>query len=307
MYAGHTASCHNPWMLVTPLPGTDRDHLIATLESAHSKVANLQGPYQGPAYSRLVSYLRWATDSARRLRNLIRPEDVTRLVLTRRHDALLSGAAAGLAGSHQEGFLNDLVSLELEERVADLAAAVGELHRRKERWDSAGVFVVADSSVYIQHDSKLLEWDFRALCGVREERIHLLFPMVVVDELDGLKQSKERERRWRAAYTLAVLERHLLPGLTSAVIKEADYAPLDSGGIPSGEVSVEILYDPPGHMRLPINDDEIVDRAVTAQLLAGRSVRLLTYDTGQAMRARAAGLQVLKLRPTAETEPEPTK
>lgn len=294
-------------MLVTPLPGTDRDHLLETLELAHSKVGNLQGPFQGPAYSRLVVYLRWATESARRLRNLIRPEDLTRLVLTRRHDALLSGAAAGLAGSHQEAFLNDLVSLELEERVADFAEAVAELRRRKSRWNAADVFVVADSSVFIQHDSKLLEWDFRTLCGVREERIHLVFPMVVVDELDSLKQNKERERRWRAAYTLAVLERHLTSGLSSAVIKEADYTPLDSGGIPSGEVSVEILYDPPGHVRLPINDDEIVDRAVTVQLLAGRSVRLLTYDTGQAMRARAAGLTVIKLRPAAETEPEPVR
>ena len=67
-----------------------------------------------------------------------------------------------------------------------------------------------------------------------------------------------------------------------------------------------MLYDPPGHARLPINDDEIVDRALTVQLLAGRPVRLLTYDTGQAMRARAAGLTAVKLRAAAEAEPEPS-
>lgn len=292
-------------MLVTPLPGTDPDHLIETLDAVRLEVGNLQGPFEGPAYGRLVRYLRWATSAARRLRHLIRPEDLTRLVLTRRHDALLSGAAGGLAGSHQEAFLNDLVSLELEERVADLDEAVDALKRRKDRWDAAGVLVVADSSVYIEHASKLLEWDFRALCGVREEPIHLLVPMVIVDELDGLKQIKDRHRRWRAAYTLAVLEEHLKPGLSSAVIKEEDYSPLDPGGIPSGRVSVEILYDPPGHVRLPINDDEIVDRAVAVQLLAGRSVRLLTYDTGQAMRGRAVGLAVHKLRHPAEDETEP--
>lgn len=294
-------------MLVTPLPGADRDHLLETLSAVQIEVGNLQGPFNGPAYGRLVAYLRWATSAARRLRNLVRPEDVTRLVLTRRHDALLSGAAAGLAGSHQEAFLNDLVSLELEERVADLNEAVAELRQRKDRWGGAGIFVVADSSAYIQHETKLLEWDFRKLCGVREEPIHLLVPMVIVDELDGLKQTKERERRWRAAYTLAVFEKHLTAGLSSAVIKDEDYSPLDSGGIPSGQVSVEVLYDPPGHVRLPINDDEIVDRAVAVQLLAGRSVRLLTYDTGQAMRARAAGLHVIKLRHPAEDEAEPVR
>ncbi|MFJ3601947.1 PIN domain-containing protein [Streptomyces anulatus] len=292
-------------MLVTPLPGTNRDHLIATLDSARNKVDNLRGGFTGPAYSRLVQYLRWASDSARLLRNLIRPADLTRLVLTRRYDALLSGAASGLAGSQQEGFLNDLISLELDERVTDLADAVAILKQRAQDWDRAGVLVVADSSVYIQHGSMLLDWDFQSLCGVREEAVHLLFPMAVVDELDGLKQDKDKHRRWRAGYTLAVLERHLTTGVGHAGIKEPDYSAIESGGIPSGGVSVEILYDPPGHSRLPIADDEIVDRAVTVQLVAGRQVRLLTYDTGQAMRARAAGLNVRKLRPAAETEPEP--
>lgn len=292
-------------MLVTPLPGTDRDHLIATLDSVKNKADNLRGGFSGPAYSRLVQYLRWVTDSARLLRNLIRPADLTRLVLTSRYDALLSGGASGLAGSHQEAFLNDLVSLELQERVTDLGEAATVLKRRVEDWDRAGVLVVADSSVYIQHASMLLDWDFQSLCGVREEPVHLLFPMAVIDELDGLKQDKDKHRRWRAGYTLAVLERHLTTGVGHAAIKEPDHSAIESGGIPSGRVSVEVLYDPPGHSRLPITDDEIVDRAVTVQLVAGRPVRLLTYDTGQAMRARAAGLDVRKLRPAAETEPEP--
>ena len=57
---------------------------------------------------------------------------------------------------------------------------------------------------------------------------------------------------------------------------------------------MELLFDPSGHVRLPRADDEIVDRALTVQTLAGRPVRLLTYDTGQSTRARAAGLSVHK-------------
>ncbi|MEU5335569.1 PIN domain-containing protein [Streptomyces asoensis] len=294
-------------MLVKPLPGTVRDNLVKTLIGEHTKVANLQGPFQGPAYGRLVAYLRWASQAARMLGSVVSPADVNRLVLTRRYDALLSGASGGLAGTHQEGFLNDLITLELEERVADFDKALKDLEKTAARWGNVGVLVVADSSVYIQHATKLLEWDFQELCTVREESVHLLVPMVVVDELDGIKQTKEKDRRWRAGYTLAVLERHLQAGRDRAVIREADFSPLDTGGIPCGVVSVEVLYDPPAHTRLPINDDEIVDRAVTVQLLAGRPVRLITYDTGQAMRARAAGLDVVKLRPAAETEPEPAK
>jgi hypothetical protein len=29
-------------------------------------------------------------------------------------------------------------------------------------------------------------------------------------------------------------------------------------------MTVEVLLDPPGHARLPINDDEIIDRALAA-------------------------------------------
>lgn len=51
-----------------------------------------------------------------------------------------------------------------------------------------------------------------------------------------------------------------------------------------------MLFDLPGHVRLAINDDEIVDRALSVQILSGKDVTFLTYDTNQALRARHAGL-----------------
>jgi hypothetical protein len=59
----------------------------------------------------------------------------------------------------------------------------------------------------------------------------------------------------------------------------------------------------PGHTRLPINDDEIIDRALAIATLADRNVTLLTYDTGQSTRARSAGLLVVKLRKEIGEEP----
>jgi hypothetical protein len=82
-----------------------------------------------------------------------------------------------------------------------------------------------------------------------------------------------------------------------------DLSALGSTGAGGGEVTIELLFDPPGHVRLPINDDEIIDRALAVKPLAARTVTLLTYDTGQAMRARAAGLQVKKLRNEIGEEP----
>ena len=66
---------------------------------------------------------------------------------------------------------------------------------------------------------------------------------------------------------------------------------------------MEILYDPPGHFRLPINDDEIISRTVAAQALAGKPVTFLTFDTSQAMRARSAGLATIKLTTRLGDEP----
>ena len=66
-------------------------------------------------------------------------------------------------------------------------------------------------------------------------------------------------------------------------------------GLTRGEVTIELVFDPPGYVRLPGNDDEIIDRALAVEPLADHKVTLLTYDTGQSTRARNAGLRVVKL------------
>ena len=70
---------------------------------------------------------------------------------------------------------------------------------------------------------------------------------------------------------------------------------------------MDILFDPPRHERLPIADDEIIDRALAAQGLPAHPVTLLTFDTSQAARARHAGLAVNKLTKPLGEEPEDTR
>lgn len=290
---------------MTPVPGVDRENLRKALASVGEEVANLRGGGPPTAKERLLVYLDWTSKAVRMLGNQISNADIDRLVLTRRYELLLSGVGH-LDGSDSQRVLNGLVTLELDQRVDAFEGALRALDRQIERWSRFGAFVVADSSVYIESPAKLEDLDFAALCEVREEPIHILVPIVVVDELDGLKQSKRQQARWRSVYTLAVLDRIFGVGTEVARLREADYSALDSGGIPRGEVTAELLFDPPGHTRLPINDDEIIDRALAAQALAGRKVTLLTYDTGQSTRARAAGLRVIKLKEDPEGD-EPIK
>ena len=70
-----------------------------------------------------------------------------------------------------------------------------------------------------------------------------------------------------------------------------------------GEVTIQVIFDPPRHERLPINDDEIADRCVVCQPYT-RNLTLPTYDTGQSMRARAAGVKVEKLSKELGAESE---
>ena len=156
-------------------------------------------------------------------------------------------------------------------------------------------FVVLDTSVYINHPEKFEEMDFARMIGVCEEPIHILVPIVIVDELDGLKHNGRDKARWRAGYTLAILDRVLQNPTAQARLRDQDFSTPRSGGIPRGEITIELVFDQPGHVRLPINDDEIIDRVVAIQPLAGRDITVVTFDTGFSMRARQAGLVAINL------------
>jgi hypothetical protein len=92
-------------------------------------------------------------------------------------------------------------------------------------------------------------------------------------------------------------------GTGPAVLRAAEPSLPGSDRSPRFEFSSEIVLDPAGHVRLPINDDELIDRTLAIQDLAGRPVTLVTYDTGQSTRARAAGLFVIKLTKPIGDEP----
>lgn len=288
-------------MLLSPRPGVNRENLLNDLRRVYHDVGNLRGGGAGSAYQRLLDYLNWASDAVTILGKQISSVDLDRLVLTRRHGQLLAGVGT-MAGSDAVKVVNLLVSLELGERVDAFNEAVETLKAHIERWSISDYFVVADTSFYIGHPEKFEELDLPPVVGFNGA-IHLIFPMVVLDELDGLKRTKDPHVRWRASHTLAVLDRLFEDGADVVRIHEAKEN-LIKLGIRRGEVNVEILYDPRGHVRLPIPDDEIVDRAAAIQALVGRDVTLLTYDTSQAMRGRQAGLKVKKLSKSIGEEPE---
>jgi PIN domain len=288
-------------VLVSPMPGVDGKGLCTVLRDLYAGVLDARDAASNP----VCAYFEWVGDALRSLQTQVSAADIDRLVLTRRYELLLSAAAGSSSWDAETGASVEqgLLDAELDARVTAFAQACDALERQIECWSRPGVFVVVDTSVYITHPHKLEQIDFAPLIGVRGEPIHILVPIVIVDELDGLKQQGRDAVRWRAGYTLAVLDRVCKGSAQEGRLREEDFSALGSGGIPRGEVTVELLFDQPGHVRLPINDDEIIDRALATRPLAGRPVTLLTYDTGQSTRARAAGLRVIKLARPIGDEP----
>jgi len=286
--------------LLTPMPGVGRDHLLKTLREVHTAASNIWGGGTGPADRRLTEYVEWATNSVQMLGGQISSADLDRLILTRGYERLLSGVGT-LTGTDlgTQRAVNGLVSLELRQRVDALDQAVKALTAQINRWNGVDVFAVADTSVYIEHEDKLEDLDFAPLLDMAwwDKPIRILVPVIVMDELDGLKRSKDRDVRWRAGYTLAVLDR-----VFAKTTGPAQLRPPNSDS-PRGAVVMESIFDPPGHVQLPVNDDEIIDRTLAVQALAGREVTLLTYDTGQSMRAHNAGLSAKKLTMPIGDEP----
>ena len=259
------------------------------------------GPGSGTA-GRLTGYLEWATKSARMLHNRISAADIDRLIFTRGYDRLLAAAGSLTHGADigSQRVVNGLIDMELHLRTEALDEIIRELRSPNPQWAADDLYAVLDTSVYIEHDAKLEHLDIaEGLTTFPDKRLHLLVPIVVIDELDGIKNKGDEPKRWRARYTLAVIERIFAPSQPRRGVLRDGIRDV------RGAVDMEILYDPPGHVRLPINDDEIVDRALAIAPLAGKPVTLVTFDTGQAFRAREAGLAVLKLSKPLGDEPAP--
>ncbi|GAA2916174.1 hypothetical protein Acy02nite_92090 [Actinoplanes cyaneus] len=279
-------------MLVTLSPGAQATHVLDLLFRGKTTIGN--------NYGELTTYLDWANENARVLRNQVRPTDIDRLIFTPRFWRLAE------FGDRRDRFTRDLLSAELAERGEAWERAWTALKAEVDRWPG-GELVVVDTSVFIHHPDKIREIKYAEELGLGFESVRLVVPRVVIDELDRLKESGNHQSRWRAGHTLGVLDELLFHPRSRVTIREADNfsAVVETGGMPRDAVTIEVLFDDVYHVRLDDNDDEIIDRARALQNYAGRPVRLLTMDTSMALRARMLDLRVSK--PTKEIGDEPPK
>ncbi|MCK2238958.1 MULTISPECIES: PIN domain-containing protein [unclassified Crossiella] len=162
-----------------------------------------------------------------------------------------------------------------------------------------------DANVYLHYKNKIRDIDFAAEVDMPGSPVQVIVPPVVVDELDQLRRNSNHRRR--AGLTLSVLSRELAEPDTSGRLRE----PVGSGNSPPPvghpDDTIELLLDPPGHVRHDRADAEIIARALVVEIWLGRKIKLVTFDIGMALRARAEGLAVITLSTPPDEDPPPGK
>ncbi|MFB9312001.1 PIN domain-containing protein [Nocardioides plantarum] len=269
-------------MTLRLLPGSQPRYAAEELGRQETAVGNVRtGGYLGQDL--LKEYLKWALGAERMLLNHFTRDSVSAVVFTQRYWALQTSSSDNWEMSRL------LVEAEIIEQSARLLAEKALLDDAHTRW-TRGRLLVPDTSALI-HGPKLWEWDPAADLGWRDVPVHIVLPMLVLDELDELKEHTKEHTRYRARQTLKWVAEQI-GSSQSFLVGGGSVAEGPDGLVVRGDIHLDVLLDAPGHVRLPIADDEIVDRAAAIATLSGRDVVLVTNDVSQAYRGRLAGLDV---------------
>ncbi|MES9535936.1 PIN domain-containing protein [Actinomadura sp. NPDC000600] len=246
--------------------GRDIDDAVRAIR----QLANSAGTVRtGVADEPKANYIKWVDDCERQLRNIFTDTDIAKDMITDRYWRLTAeGAGASLA-------FHTALGAEIEvqrDRLNALADKLEELAKVARR---PGQIVIPDCNFYVHcMPMQDVKW-----CDVlKVEQVRLVMPYAVLDELDKVKDMKG-DRSNRARNVLKYVDQ-LIP----------DYSKSDMGEL-RDKVTFEIFPDEPDHRRRWSMDEEIVDRGLLLQRLAGQPVLILSDDRGMRIRTQRRGLQ----------------
>lgn len=288
-------------------PGTTAPAGIAALEDASRSANNIVGA-GGVPIDRLNAYRPWSSQQIRALSHHLTTSAVDELVATRRYWLLqsLDPIAYGLPA------IGELVDLELAECIAAIDQAAAELRNQARAWSewrglnidgSPFHAVVLDTNVLLRHSESLIDIPWNVGLNVFPHvTIALGVPMVVVEELDRLKDSngamyvgdEKLAVRTLARQALRTLDRVFQAGYLNWQIRQRRRGEDRL----YGELHAILMIDDLHHARLADADLEIIDQAIRLRPFTAE-VALATYDQAMIFRARSTGLKAF--RPTDES------
>jgi len=256
------------------------DYTIETLTRVRNDLGNTRAG--GPeAWDRRDQWLRWWAAADGQLRNLFAEADLA---------SSLYVSAEKIRDVNLGALPYVLMNRETDFWEERLGQVIGELKALQPFIERPGLIVVPDTSAFLEGEY-FTDLDWQALIGAGAgEPVRLVVPVLVVEELDEHKRGKDRVQG-RARSVL-----HRLWELADGGARQAATIP---GSRP---VTVEVLTDGSWHVRRPVNDNEIIERALTVAELTGRDVVLAAGDYSMLFQASAAGLKTaLVPRPGEDT------
>jgi PIN domain len=244
----------------------------------------LNGPRPNAQQAR-AAWLKWWAEADMKLRELFAEDN---LLVPLAHTATEIRNLDLPAPAYDAPILSFIIR-ERDVWVDRLDNAVGKLKQITDFVMRPGRVAVLDTSAFhefdrfwIAHWAKVTEADppHEPIPGLP---IRLVVPLVVVEELDAQKRHPNGKVREAARDIL----RHMrdLPRVSTDAF--ADVLRLDD------RVTLEILLDDLARVRLPVNDAEIIDRAVYLRSLLPerRRMILVSGDVSMEFRAEGAGLE----------------
>ncbi|MGA2829973.1 MAG: PIN domain-containing protein [Streptosporangiaceae bacterium] len=184
--------------------------------------------------------------------------------------------------------LNMLMARECKEWDTRLERLIGEIQGRLTFLAWPGRLVVLDTSALMEGVFFTdFDWHLHDP-SLRGDAVRLVVPSLVAEELDDLKRHRDGRQKAQARRVLTALwDLHRA-------------APAEPAALPGrADVTIEVLLDDGWHRRMPNNDGEIIDQALSLRDAAGQPVILAAGDYTQLYRAAPAWLTAV-LMPRAD-------
>lgn len=225
----------------------------------------------------ITDYLLWVEAAEFQLRGLFRSPDVWQALFTDRYWRVRDFAQGRDIRSAPQ------ITNEATWQRDRLQAILDQLLEDQKVLDLPEGYIAAlpDTSVFMHYEFyDQIPWP----AELAAERVRLVVPLLVVDELDDLsfRSKPTSERASKVIKSLQKL-RDSTPPTTPVPVRD--------------NVDLQLLPDPPGHRRRSNNDDEIPTRAeYLAAFMGTERIRVITADAGMQFRATARDIPCIQLR-----------
>lgn len=274
-------------MELSPLPNVSGESVLSSLRAVVQALENARGI--GGNYSTVhENYVGWSANAVSILTRVIHPDDISRLITTPRHWALVT-----MTQMVSPNVLS-LTYTEIEQRYFELSKICESLDAQLRRWRNfSGDIFIPDSNAYLHSNLFFAELDWRQILGSHPlTELCLVIPILVIEELDRAKRSPSSKKVSETNSELVrTRARITLKRINESFPEPSDNPMLVQSAIDRAGIRMSLLFDEITHIRLSRPDDEILDRALSLQNFSGKQVTIVTGDNNMDFSARNIGLK----------------